>query len=259
MIKRVGIVGYGTYIPRYRLKVSEIIDIWHNTTDQNLKKAMVSEKAIPGLDEDTLTMVIAASREAINVAKIDVSNIEAVYLGSCTHPYVGKASSVVLLETLGIAHNAFCADIQFSGKSGTAAIQICMSLVKSGMIRYGLVSASDSLGSKIRPGEIYEYYGSAGAASYVIGSKDVLAEIEATSSFNTDSNDYYRLDGDRYIRYGGPSMDLGGVSYEKHITTAAKALIKKLSCKPEDFDFAVFHQPYGIRPFTIGKSLGFKK
>ncbi|MHA1532886.1 MAG: hydroxymethylglutaryl-CoA synthase [Candidatus Heimdallarchaeota archaeon] len=259
MTKRVGIVGYGTYIPRYRLKVSEIINVWHNTTDRNLKRAMISEKAIPGLDEDTLTMAIEASKEAIDVAKIGPLNVGAVFLGSSTHPYVSKASSVVLLETLGIANNAFCADIQFSGKSGSTAIQICMGLVKAGMIRYGLVSASDSLGFQIRPGEPYEYYGSAGAASYVIGNDGVIAEIEATVSYNTDSNDYYRLDGDRYIRYGGPALEFGGMGYEKHITTATKDLMKKLNCDPEDFDFAVFHQPYGKRPFIVGNSLGFKK
>ena len=127
------------------------------------------------------------------------------------------------------------------------------------MINYGLASASDSLGFRIRPGENYEYYGSAGAASYVIGNNDIIAEIEATVSYNTDSNDYFRLDGDRYLRYGGPALDLGGMGYEKHIKTAAKEIMRKLNCKPADFDFAVFHQPYGTRPFTIGSSLGFKK
>jgi hydroxymethylglutaryl-CoA synthase len=257
---KVGIVGYGTFLPRCRLSLREIIDVWHNRNQHDLQRAMVSEKAVPELDEDAITMAIDASREAIEVSSLAPMDIKAVYLGSCSHPYVAKASSAILLETLGIGHDALCADVQFSGKSGSAAIQICTSLVKARMVRYGLAAASDCLGFRSRPGEDFEYYASAGAAAYIIGAgKNILAEIEDTYSYNTDTNDYFRLDGDRYIRYGGGALDLGKMGYERHTKAATEGLMTRLGYGPQDFDFVVFHQPNGSRPYAMGSALGFKK
>ena len=45
--KQVGIVGYGAYVPRYRLPGTEIARIWTN----GLGGSPVKEKAVAGLDE----------------------------------------------------------------------------------------------------------------------------------------------------------------------------------------------------------------
>ena len=50
----VGIVGYGVYIPRYRIAAKEIARLWtdgHGGTP-------VDAKSVPGPDEDTITMSI---------------------------------------------------------------------------------------------------------------------------------------------------------------------------------------------------------
>ena len=48
----VGIIGYGAYIPRYRLPASEVARIWKG---ENFK-GPPGEKAVAGLDEDVITM-----------------------------------------------------------------------------------------------------------------------------------------------------------------------------------------------------------
>ena len=55
-LRPVGIVGYGAYVPRFRLPGSEISRVW---TDGH-SGSPVREKAVPGLDEDTATMSIEA-------------------------------------------------------------------------------------------------------------------------------------------------------------------------------------------------------
>src|SRR5918996_292853 len=55
-LRGVGIVGYGAYVPRYRLPGTEISRVW---TEGN-SASPVKEKAVPGLDEDTATMRIVA-------------------------------------------------------------------------------------------------------------------------------------------------------------------------------------------------------
>ena len=55
----VGIIGYGAYVPRYRLPAKEIARIW-GAGDEGLP---VIEKAVAGLDEDVITMSIEAARK----------------------------------------------------------------------------------------------------------------------------------------------------------------------------------------------------
>lgn len=52
----VGIVGYGAYVPQYRLPAGEIARLWGGS-DEGLP---IKEKSVPGLDEDTITMAIEA-------------------------------------------------------------------------------------------------------------------------------------------------------------------------------------------------------
>lgn len=64
----VGIVGYGVYIPRYRLPASEVARIWTGAEDG---KYPIKEKSVPGVDEDTITISIEAARNALKRAGID--------------------------------------------------------------------------------------------------------------------------------------------------------------------------------------------
>ena len=86
----VGIVGYGVYIPRYRLPATEVARIWSGNEEGALP---IKEKAVPGLDEDTITISIEAARNALKRAEIDPSDIRAVWIGSESHPYAVKPSS----------------------------------------------------------------------------------------------------------------------------------------------------------------------
>lgn len=56
--KPVGIVGYGAYIPRYRIAAREIARIW--TDGQG--GVPVDAKSVPGPDEDTITMSVEIGR-----------------------------------------------------------------------------------------------------------------------------------------------------------------------------------------------------
>jgi hydroxymethylglutaryl-CoA synthase len=70
--KPVGIIGYGTYIPMYRLPNAEIARVWKGNGGGPIK-----EKAVAGLDEDTVTISIEASRNALARAGINASELRA--------------------------------------------------------------------------------------------------------------------------------------------------------------------------------------
>ena len=96
-VKPVGIVGYGAYVPRYRLPAKEVARVWTGKTSG----LPIKEKAVPGLDEDVITMSIEAARNAMLRAQIDPTELRAVWVGSESHPYAVKPTSTVVAEAIG--------------------------------------------------------------------------------------------------------------------------------------------------------------
>jgi len=130
----VGIVGYGAYVPRYRLPGKEVARVWTG----GLGGSPIQEKAVAGLDEDVITMSIEAAQNALARAGIDAREIRAVWVGSESHPYAVKPSSTVVAESIGAAPNVQAADWEFACKAGSEAMQAGIGFVGSGMGRYVL-------------------------------------------------------------------------------------------------------------------------
>ena len=248
-----GIVGYGVYIPSYRIKVEEIARVWGDNPKAISRGLVVNEKSVPGPDEDTATISVEAARNALKRATIDPQKIGAVYVGSESHPYAVKPTSTIVAVAVEAAPDMTAADLEFACKAGTAGMQICMGLVDSGMIEYGLAVGSDT--AQGAPGDALEYTASAGGAAYVIGKKDTIADFEETYSYTTDTPDFYRREGQPYPRHGGRFT--GEPAYFKHVLSAAKGLLERLNKDASDFDHVVFHQPNGKFYLRAAKKLGF--
>lgn len=250
---KVGIVSYGTYIPKYRIKVEEIARIWGENPESIKGGLGVYQKSIPDMDEDTATIAVEAAREAVVRSGINPEEIGAIYVGSESHPYIVKPTATIVGEALGVGNEFFAADLEFACKAGTAGIQLCMGLVSSGMINYGLAIGADT--SQGAPGDPLEYSASAGGAAYIIGNKGIVAQILDTYSFTSDTPDFWRREGQPYPSHGGRFTGLP--AYFRHVTSAAKGLMEKTGLKPSDFNYAVFHQPNGKFPTRAAKMLGF--
>lgn len=250
-----GIVGYGAYVPAYRIKVEEIAKVWGDDPKAISAGLVVNEKSVPGADEDTATISVEAARYALQRAQINPQKIGAVYVGSESHPYAVKPTATIVAEAINAAPDLTAADMEFACKAGTAAIQNCMGLVDSGMMEYALAIGADT--SQGAPGDALEYTASAGGAAYIIGKKNTLADIEATYSFTTDTPDFYRREGQPYPSHGGRFT--GEPAYFKHVLSAAKGMFEKMGTTVEDYDYAVFHQPNGKFYLKAAKKLGFKE
>ncbi len=250
-----GIVGYGVYVPSYRIKVEEIARVWGDDPKAISRGLVVTEKSVPAPDEDTATISVEAARNAIKRAKIDPKKIGAVYVGSESHPYAVKPTATIVAEAVEATPDLTAADMEFACKAGTAAMQTCMGLVDSKMIEYGLAIGSDT--AQGAPGDALEYTASAGGAAYIIGKKDTVADIESTYSFTTDTPDFYRREGMPYPSHGGRFT--GEPAFFKHVLSAAKGMFEKMGTTASDYDYAVFHQPNGKFYLKAAKKLGFKK
>lgn len=249
----IGIVGYGAYVPVYRIKSRTIAEQWGNDPNSIERGLLLMEKTVPGPDEDTITISIAAAKNALRRARIDPKKIGAVYIGSESHPYAVKPSGTVLIEALGIGPNVHVADFEFACKAGTEAMFVAYSHVKSGNMEYAMGIGSDT--SQGAPSDALEYSASAGGSAFIFGSENVVAEVLYTHSYTTDTADFWRREYQMYPRHGGRFT--GEPAYFKHIIGCGKALLEKSGMKPQDFQYAVFHMPNGRFPLKAGKELGF--
>ncbi|MBR3139332.1 MAG: hydroxymethylglutaryl-CoA synthase [Methanobrevibacter sp.] len=248
-----GIVGYGAHVPSYRIKVEEIAKVWGDDPVALSNGLVVNEKSVPSADEDTATIAVTAARYALARAQIDPSKIGAVYVGSESHPYAVKPTASIVAEAVCATPKLTAADLEFACKAGTAGFQMSMGLVDSGMVEYALAIGADT--SQGASGDALEYTASAGGAAYIIGNKNTIADINHTCSFTTDTPDFYRREGQDYPSHGGRFT--GEPAYFKHVLSTAKMLFEETDSKPEDYDYACFHQPNGKFYLRAGKKLGF--
>jgi hydroxymethylglutaryl-CoA synthase len=248
---KVGIAGYGAYVPIYRIEGSEVARIWGSGDEEPIK-----EKSVPGLDEDSLTMAFEAARGALEMAGVERSEVGAVLVGSESPPYAVKPSATVIAEALGLTPRVVAIDMEFACKAGTTAMILAAGLIAGGAIKHGLAIGTDN--AQARPGDELEYTAGAGAAAYLLSgdSNRFLAVIEHAYSYVTDTPDFWRREGERYPRHA--YRFTGAPAYFGHIVGAAKGLMEEAGLKPTDFDYAVFHQPNVKFPLRAAQMLGFK-
>jgi hydroxymethylglutaryl-CoA synthase len=248
-----GIVGYGAYIPRKRIKTEEIARQWGKDPEAIRRGLLLEEKSVPGFDEDTITISVAASRAALDRAGTSASDLGAVYIGSESHPYAVKPSGTVVAEALGAGPDVHIADFEFACKAGTEAMFVALGLVESGRVEYALAVGADT--SQGAPNDALEFSASAGGAAFIFGDRDLLVDVVDTYNYTSDTADFWRREGEFYPRHGGRFT--GEPAYFKHVLGASRGILEKTGLTASDFRYAVFHMPNGKFPLSAGKQLGF--
>jgi hydroxymethylglutaryl-CoA synthase len=244
-----GIVGYGVYISRFRIREDNI------------------ERSIPFIDEDAITAAVEAGKLALIHSGIDNSLVGKVYVGSESNPYAVKpiASKVVQVLKLGEededVQGVDAVDTEFACKAATSMFKDAVSLVNypKSNIKYAMVIGTDNSQAAPRgcPGGELDFSVGFGGCAYIFGKNDVIAEIEGWYSCTSDTPDFWRRDGESYPMHGGRFT--GDPAYFKHIRKAAKKLMERLNLQIGDISYFIAHQPNVQFPVKIAKELGFKE
>ncbi len=250
-----GIVGYGTFIPRLRIKTEEIAKVWGKDPARVSEGLGIKEKAVAAIDEDSATLAVEAAKIAVKSAGIKPTDIGAVFVGSESKPYAVKPTASIVAEAIQATPHLTAADFEFACKAGTAGIQACAGMAASGMIEYGLAVGTDV--AQGRPNDALEYSAGSGAGAVVVGTKGCIAETDGTYSYTTDTPDFWRRQHAHYPMHAGRFT--AEPAYFKHVLAAAKGLMQRLGTAPKDYDYFVPHQPNGKFPLRAAKMLGFEE
>lgn len=246
----IGLCSYGGHIPRYRLNRRLIFEAmgWMNpATIANSR----GERAVANFDEDSITMAVAAGIGALQ--EVDRSTVQGVYFASTTLPYKERLNAGILVPALNLKDQVRAADFTGSLKSGTTALLAALDAVKPGSPDKIVVAASDCRLGK--PASAQEMLFGDGAAAFVVGGENVVAEFKGSYSVTYDFGDHYRGSiqtfdtqwEDRWIR------DLG---IEQFIPEAINGLLANTGLTIGDFSTVIYPCYYPEARKGINKKLG---
>ncbi len=239
----VGIKSYGAYIPFNRLTRKCIADAFG-------KKAPAGERSVANYDEDSITMAVAAALEATR--GYDTKKLDAVYFASTTAPYNEKQCAAVLAGALDMRKNVRAADFAGTLRIGSSAILAAADAARNNAET--VVGIADCrLGAADGANEMN--FGD-GAAAFVIGTTDVIAEITETACVTADFHDLWRDRDNQFVRSWEDRFAIEEF-YNKVIPQAAKEVMDKAKLTPADFSKVVLYSHVARYQASMAKMLGF--
>jgi len=256
--EKVGIVGYGVYIPIQRIKTELIVKARERKRkdlaeflDKVRNGLLLRDKSIASLTEDSITIATEAALNAVEMAGIDPQKIETVAVGSESKPYAVGTIARHVASFLGVGSNVYVADLEGACNSGMQSTAFVESQILSGRIRYGLAIGADV--AQAPTGDPLEYACGAGAGAFVLGRDDPVATIVDTAAYSSLTMDFWRREGAPVpSHFGRTTVE----AYIKHVIGAIEGLLRKHPEKSlKEFDHVTFHQPSGYMPIKTCKTL----
>ena len=162
------LVAYASYLPKYRLRLSEKDD-----------------RVAASFDEDSTTMAVEAASALL---RAHPAAPEALYFATTSPAYFDKTNASAIHAALGFPQAVFAADLAGSARSGLAAWRAARA--SSGLAVFADVRTG-------RPGSGDERGGGDGAAALLFGDgRDGIAEVLAEHSLSAELLDRWRKPGD---------------------------------------------------------------
>ncbi len=245
----IGIVSYGSYLPVNRIKRETIFKAmgWlHQAT------FMKGEKCVANFDEDSITMAVASGMNCLEGR--DREDIEQLYFATTTSPFSERCGAGIIGTALDVSSKISTFDLTGSIRAGTSALISALNSISSGETHSALICASDMRLGK--PGSSQELGFSDGAASLLIGDKDVIAESEGSYSVSYDFPGAWRTENDKTDRAWEDRFGREE-GYKKFIIESISGLMDKYKQNPGDINKIVFPGIYPRDHSSICKALGF--
>ncbi|MBL4667025.1 MAG: hydroxymethylglutaryl-CoA synthase family protein, partial [Sneathiella sp.] len=245
----VGILAYGGYIPKSRLQREEIFKA-HSWFNPGLKGLSRGERSIANWDEDSVTMAVESARDCVSPDAR--SNISAVYMASTTFPFQDRQNAGIVADALNMKSNIQTLDFTSSMRAGTAALSVALQASKGADGPILLTSAEKRM---TKAGSALELTTGDGAATFLIGSGNIVARLLGKHSESVDFVDHFRGE-DGHYDYTWEERWVKEEGYLKIVPTAVEGALKQAGITAADI--SSFNFPVAARNVaaTLAKKLG---
>ncbi len=243
-----GITSYGAYIPWHRLERQNFVKAWGGF-------AVPGERAVAYFDEDSVTMAVEAGIDCLG--DIDAKKIDGLFFASTSSPYKEKQCSSLMAVPLDLRSDIRTSDFNTSLRSGAIAMAQAYDTVKAGSANSVLVAIADNRIGGLA-GFTEQTIGD-GAAAFLLGNQDVIAEIQEIYSVSDELSGTWRSSQDTFVCSWEDRM-VQDEGYTPVLTKAINGLMKKAGRAPKDFAKVVVDNPGDPRAHAkLLASLGFEQ
>ena len=242
----IGITSYGAYIPWRRLDRQQFLNAWGGF-------AIPGERSVAYFDEDSVTMAVEAAIDCLKGQ--DPQQVDGLYFATTTSPYREKQVSSLIGMPLNLRPEIRTADVTTSLRAGTTAMSLALDTIKAGSASSVLTIASD--GRVGAPGGMMEQSFGDGAAAFIIGKDNVIAEVKESYSISDELAATWRAAGDVFVR-GWEDRMVMDEGYSRIVPQAINGLLQKCGLETKDLAKVVFDPPGDARRHgKVSAALGF--
>ncbi len=235
-----GIRSFGIYLPLWRLALNLI------------SPGFKGEKAVAALDEDSVTMAVSASQECLR--GLDRKIVDGLIFSSTTFPFAEKQLASLIALAIDLRPDIFTLDIGGSLKAGTGGLKLAVDTIRAGGAKNVLVVAADCRTAS--PGSPLEMSLGDGAAAFLLGKDDVLAEFEESFSIANEMMDIWRASGKSFVQTWEERF-IVNQGYQAIMMKTLNGLMEKQGLKSSDYDHLALYTPDMRSHLQVAKESGF--
>jgi 3-hydroxy-3-methylglutaryl CoA synthase/uncharacterized OB-fold protein len=225
-----GIVSYGSYVPYRRLKRGAIAQVLGVAAGKG-------ERSVASFDEDSVSMAVEALRDAMRGAP--GSGVQGLLFATTTAPYAEKLNAAIVGAAAQLPAEIRAADLTGSVRAGLSALLQAADAVGSGASHAAVAMADCRLAA---PEGRAEQTNGDGAAAFIVGTRDTIAEIEASASVTREFLDTWRAPGERFAHTWEERFALTQ-AYTPMIVGVIRRLLAKAKVAASDLSRIVIDAP----------------
>jgi 3-hydroxy-3-methylglutaryl CoA synthase/uncharacterized OB-fold protein len=215
----VGIVSYGSYVPYRRLARAAIAAVLGTPAEKG-------ERAVASFDEDSVSMAVEAARDALRLAPS--ASVDSLFFATTTPPYADKLNAAIVGAAAQLPLEIRAADLTGSVRAGLSAFLQAADSAGTGQ---ALVAMADA--RLAAPEAKAERMSGDGAAAFVLGRENVIAEIEASASLTREFLDTWREPEERFPHSWEERFALTQ-AYAPLLAHVVQSVLAKAGVKPEE-------------------------
>src|SRR5271156_407503 len=207
------------------------------------------ERAIASFDEDSVSMAVEAARDALKSAP--PGDVQALIFATTTPPYAEKLSAAVIGAAAQLPAEIRASDMTGSVRAGLSALLQGADAVSGGAKR-AIVAIGDC--RLAAPQGKAEQTTGDGAVAFVLGSENVIAEIEASSSITREVLDTWRANGERFAHSWEERFTLTQ-AHAPMLGSVIKSVLEKGKVAPGDLAKVILDTPNPRAADEIARAL----
>lgn len=248
----IGITGFGAYIPRLRLSRQAVVaaNAWYAP---ELKAKGKGHRTMANWDEDSITMAVAAARDALG-GQDGQGRVRELLLASCSLPFAERLNASVVAEALNLHEYSSASDITGSQCAGLAGLSQALASAASapGAV---LLTAADNRCTRAASAQELGY--GDGAAALLIGREGVIAEVLGQAALNIDFIDHFRQSG-RDIDYYGEERWIRDEGVSRIVPKVIERALKESGVAAEAVDHFIFPTSLGNMETQMANACGLR-